>query len=40
MRTETNDIFTTLDRLHAFLKKPPEVNDASNAELVLDRPRI
>ena len=36
-RTETKDIFTTLDRLHAFLKKLPEVNDASNAESVLDR---
>jgi hypothetical protein len=37
-RTETQDIFTTLDRLHAFLKKLPEVNEASNAESVLDRP--
>jgi hypothetical protein len=36
-RAETKDIFTTLDRLHAFLKKLPEVNDASNAESVLDR---
>jgi hypothetical protein len=33
--TESQDIFTTLDRLHAFLKKLPEVNDAS--ESVLDR---
>jgi hypothetical protein len=33
--TEPQDIFTTLDRLHAFLKKLPEVNDAS--ESVLDR---
>jgi hypothetical protein len=37
-RTETQDIFTTLDRLHAFLKKLPEVNEASDAESVLDRP--
>jgi hypothetical protein len=36
-RTETKDIFTTLDRLYAFLKKLPDVNDASNAESVLDR---
>jgi hypothetical protein len=36
-RIETKDIFTTLDRLHALLKKLPEVNDASNAESVLDR---
>ena len=36
-RTEAQDIFTTLDRLHAYLKKFPEVNDASNAESVLDR---
>ena len=37
MRTEAKDIFTTLDRLHAYLKKLPEPND-SNAESVLDRP--
>jgi hypothetical protein len=36
-RTETKDIFTTLDLLRAFLNKLPEVNDASNAESVLDR---
>ena len=36
-RTETKDIFTTLDRLHALLKKFTEVNDASNAESALDR---
>ena len=35
-RTETKHIFTALDRLHAFLKKLTEVNDASNAESVLD----
>jgi hypothetical protein len=36
-RTETKDIFTTLDRLHALLKTLPEVDEASNAESVLDR---
>jgi hypothetical protein len=36
-RTEMKGIFTTLDRRHAFLKKRPEANDASNAESVLDR---
>ena len=35
-RTETKDIFTTLDRLHALLKKFTEVNDASH---VSQRPR-
>jgi hypothetical protein len=37
-RTESQDIFSTLDRLHAFLKKLSEVNGASDAESVLDRP--
>jgi hypothetical protein len=36
-RTETKDIFTTLDRLHAFLKKLPEVNGAPDAESILER---
>jgi hypothetical protein len=36
-RTEVQDIFTTLDRLHAFLKTLPEVDAASSAESVLDR---
>jgi hypothetical protein len=36
-RTEAQDIFSTLDRLHALLKKLPEVNEALNAESLLDR---
>jgi hypothetical protein len=36
-RTESHDIFSTLDRLHAFLKKLQEGNGAPDAESVLDR---
>jgi hypothetical protein len=36
-RTETQDIFSTLDRLHAFLKTVPAIDEASTAESVLDR---
>jgi hypothetical protein len=34
-RTEAQDIFSTLDRLHAFLKTLPEV-EASDGESILD----
>jgi hypothetical protein len=36
-RAEAQDIFSTLDRLHAFLKTLPEVDAASSTESVLDR---
>jgi hypothetical protein len=36
-RTESKDIFATLDRLHALLKNLPEVDQAADAKSVLDR---
>jgi hypothetical protein len=36
-RTESQDIFSTLDRLYRHLKTLPEIAEAPNAESVLDR---
>jgi hypothetical protein len=36
-RTQSKDIFATLDRLHALLKNLPEVDRAADAKSVLDR---
>jgi hypothetical protein len=36
-RTESKDIFATLDRLHAFLKNLPQVDRADDAKSVMDR---
>jgi hypothetical protein len=36
-RTESQDIFSTLDRLHRHLRSLPEIAEAPNTESILDR---